>query len=160
MARGVGVRPGCHRRSPMSPLPTIRHLEMQQKFARSYDSLKEIYEFAESVLDSADVAEAVRYPVHFAVEELFTNMVKYNPGNDHEISLVVETDDANVTVTMIDYDVEAFDVSARREVDTESPLEKRPVGGLGLHLIRHMVDSLNYHYADRQSKITFTKGLS
>jgi len=133
---------------------------MQQKFARSYDSLKEIYDFTESVLDSADVAEAVRYPVHFAMEELFTNMVKYNPGNEHEISLAVETDNAAVTVTMVDYDVEAFDVSARRAVDTESPLEKRPVGGLGLHLIRHMVDSLSYQYANRQSRITFTKGLT
>ena len=133
---------------------------MQKKFARSYESLKEIYDFTEALLESAQVAQSVRYPVHFAMEELFTNMVKYNPENTQDISLDVETDSSNVTVTMVDYDVDAFDVSRERPVDTESPLEKRPVGGLGLHLIRHMVDTLNYQYSDRQSRITFTKGLA
>jgi anti-sigma regulatory factor (Ser/Thr protein kinase) len=133
---------------------------MQKKFARSYESLKEIYDFTEALLESAQVAQSVRYPVHFAMEELFTNMVKYNPENNQDISLDVETDSSNVTVTMVDYDVDAFDVSRERPVDTESPLEKRPVGGLGLHLIRHMVDTLNYQYADRQSRITFTKRLA
>jgi anti-sigma regulatory factor (Ser/Thr protein kinase) len=133
---------------------------MQKTFARSYDSLKEIYDFTEALLDSAEVAQSVRYPVHFAMEELFTNMVKYNPENTQDISLDVATDSSSVTVTMIDHDVDAFDVSRERPVDTESPLEKRPVGGLGLHLIRHMVDTLNYQYSDRQSRITFTKGLT
>lgn len=132
---------------------------MQKNFARSYDSLKDIYEFTEALLDSAEVAESVRYPVHFAMEELFTNMVKYNPDNDQDILLDVEADGSTVTVTLIDNDVEAFDVSQPRPVDTQAPLEKRRLGGLGLHLIRHMVDTLNYQYANRQSRITFTKGL-
>lgn len=131
---------------------------MHKNFVRSYDSLKEIYNFTEAFFQAENVAEATRYPVHFAMEELFTNMVKYNPGNNHDIRLQVEKNDDHVTVTITDFDVEAFDVTAARRVDTESPLADRPVGGLGLHLIRHMVDTLNYHYANRQSQITFTKG--
>jgi len=133
---------------------------MHREFARSYDSLKEIYDFTESLLDAEGIDESVRYPVHFAMEELFTNMVKYNSENEQAISLDVEAASNAVTVTITDYDVEAFDVSVAREVDTSSPLAERPVGGLGLHLIRHMVDSLDYHYADRQSRITFTKGMN
>ena len=132
---------------------------MQKKFARSFDSLSEIYDFTESFFDDREIAEETRYPVHFAVEELFTNMVKYNPGNDQQILLDVACDETDVTVTLIDYDVDAFDVTEEREVDTESPLEKRPVGGLGLHLIRHMVDTIDYHYSDRRSRITITKGI-
>ena len=131
---------------------------MQRKFARSYDSLKEIYDFTEAVLDAGDIAQSLRYPVHFAMEELFTNMVKHNPENDQDILLNVEADNGAITVTITDYDVDAFDVTAAREVDTTLPLAERKVGGLGLHLIRHMVDSLNYHYENRQSRITFTKG--
>ena len=131
---------------------------MHRKFARSYDSLKEIYDFTEAVLDAGDIAQSIRYPVHFAMEELFTNMVKYNPENDQDIMLDVATDNGTISVTITDYDVDAFDVTAAREVDTTQPLAERKVGGLGLHLIRHMVDSLNYHYANRQSRITFTKG--
>lgn len=131
---------------------------MHREFDRNYDSLKKIYDFTEEFFESNSVAESVRYPVHFAIEELFTNMVKYNPGNMNCILLDVDGSDDGVTVTITDYDVDAFDVTKKREVDTESPLEDRPVGGLGLHLIRRMVDSLNYHYEDRQSRVTFTKG--
>lgn len=131
---------------------------MHKKFVRSYDSLKAIYDFTEAFFEAEHVAESTRYPVHFAMEELFTNMVKYNPENHQDILLDVEKGESDVTVTITDFDVEAFDVTAKRRVDTESPLADRPVGGLGLHLIRHMVDTLNYHYADRQSRITFTKG--
>ena len=120
--------------------------------------MKEIYDFTEDFFQAEDIAEKVRYPVHFALEELFTNMVKYNPGNSHDIRLEVDKVEDQVTVTITDYDVEAFDVTAARKVDTKSALADRPVGGLGLHLIRHMVDTLDYHYADRQSRITFTKG--
>lgn len=133
---------------------------MHKKFARSYDSLAEIFAFTEAFFEAERIADAVRYPVHFAVEELFTNMVKYNPGNDNEILLDVEQDKGSVRVTLTDYDVDAFDVTKKRDVDTKSPVEKRQVGGLGLHLIRHMVDTLDYHYANRQSRITFTKGMA
>lgn len=120
--------------------------------------MKSIYDFTESCMDAEQVADSIRYPVHFVIEELFTNMVKYNPGNMNAILIDVVAGEGDVTVTITDYDVDDFDVTRKREVDTESPVEERPVGGLGLHLIRHMVDSLSYNYADRQSRITFTKG--
>ena len=133
---------------------------MHNKFARSYDSLREIYDFTEAFFEAEDIAQEARYPVHFAMEELFTNMVKYNPGNSNDILLDLDRDEEHVTVSITDYDVDAFDVTAPRKVDTKSALADRPVGGLGLHLIKHMVDTLDYHYGERKSRITFTKGIT
>lgn len=131
---------------------------MRKKFLRSYDSLEAIYEFTEQVLVTADVAQSARYPVHFAMEELFTNMVKYNPENSNDILLDVETNADGVTVRLTDFDVDAFDVTRPRHIDVDAPLDQRRAGGLGLHLIQKMVDSLHYEYSDRQSTVTFTKG--
>ena len=131
---------------------------MQREFVRSYDSLSEIHDFTEKFFAANSIAESVQYAVHFAIEELFTNMVKYNPGNMNCILLDVGADAEAVKVTLTDYDVDAFDVTKKRDVNTETPLEERQVGGLGLHLIKRMVDTIDYHYADRQSRITFTKG--
>ena len=131
---------------------------MQKKFDRSYDSLEEIYEFTELFFERERIEESVRFPVHFVLEELFTNMVKYNPENTSDIQLSVDHIDGGISVSMTDYDVDAFDVTAVRDVDTQATLDERKVGGLGLHLIQKMVDTLEYDYANRQSTITFTKG--
>lgn len=131
---------------------------MQKKFIRSYDSLEQIFEFTENIFSTEEVEQSIRFPVHFVMEELFTNMVKYNPDNSNDILLDVDALEDGVRVIMTDYAVDAFDVTTDRAVDTESPLEKRPIGGLGLHLIKKMVDTLEYRHHDRQSTITFTKG--
>ncbi len=131
---------------------------MQKKFNRNYDSLEQIFEFTENIFSTEQVEQSVRFPVHFVMEELFTNMVKYNPENSNDILLDVDASDDQVRVRMTDYGVDAFDVTADREVDTVSPLEERPIGGLGLHLIKKMVDTLEYQHENKQSTITFTKG--
>lgn len=130
---------------------------MQKKFSRSFEALGEIYEFTEGILAAADVEDAVRFPVHLAMEELFTNMVKYCPDNDNDILLDIEACEGDVTVSLTDFDVDEFDVTASREVDTTMPLDGRVPGGLGLHLVQQMVDELEYEYRDRQSTVRFTK---
>lgn len=130
---------------------------MQKKLNRSYESLEEMYELTERFLLDEAVEPAVRFPVHFVMEELFTNMVKYQPENANDILLAVNAAKGGVTVSLTDYDVDAFDVTLARQVDIEAPIEDRTPGGLGLHLIHKMVDSLHYDYADRQSTVTFTK---
>ena len=74
---------------------------MKKRFPRSFDALGEIYEFTESVLAAASVEDAVRFPVHLAMEELYTNMVKYCPGNDNEILLDVEARDGALTAASL-----------------------------------------------------------
>ena len=130
---------------------------MQKKFARTIDALGDIYRFAEDVFASGDVQDSVRMPVHLALEELYVNMVEYYPDNDNDILLDVSASDGRVTVAMTDFDVDPFDVTVPRNVDTDLPLEERVPGGLGLHLVQRMVDNLEYEYRDRQSTIKFTK---
>lgn len=130
---------------------------MQRDFARNYDSLAAIYEFAEEVLAQNDIAEAVRFPVHLAMEELFTNMVKYNPDCDGDIGVDVDVDGDRVTVVLTEFDVDEFDVTRPRDVDTDAPLKDRTPGGLGLHLLQNIVDKLEYEYHDRRSRVIFTK---
>jgi anti-sigma regulatory factor (Ser/Thr protein kinase) len=132
---------------------------MHKKFARNYNSLEEMFEFTEFFFDSEEIAVDVRFSVHFVMEELFTNMVKYNQGNSNEILVAIERDQSKVTASLTDYDVDEFDVTLERNVDTSLSLEERRIGGLGVHLIQKMVDSLQYRYKDRQSKVTFSKEL-
>jgi len=131
---------------------------MQKTFDRSIDAIGSVYEFTENVLEDGDVSTDLRFPVHLAMEELFVNMVRYYPQNDNAVLLDVSVNNGVVSVTMTDFDVDAFDVTEPTNVDIEASLEERTPGGLGLHLIQTMVDNLEYDWKDRRSTIRFTKG--
>ena len=128
-----------------------------QSFTRSIDSVAGIYRFSEDVMAAADIDESVRFTVHLAMEELFVNLVSYNPGADRDIQVDVEVANNCVVVTIVDHDAAEFDVTKERPVDTGASLRERKPGGLGLHLIQHMVDTLEYDYRDGRSKIRFSK---
>ena len=132
---------------------------MQRSFPRHLDALTPLYEFAEGMMEAHDIAEGIRFPVHLAMEELFVNMVKYNPGVSTDIEVDVALHDARrVRVSLIDDGGVEFDVTAARPVDINAPLEDRIPGGLGIHLIQNLVDTLEYEYQDGRGEVIFTKG--
>ena len=127
-------------------------------FSRDVDNLSELYRFAEEIMQGDGIEDSVRFPIQLALEELFVNLVTYNPKARRDILVAVTTDKGAVTVTLTDHDAAEFDVTRKRDVDTGASLEERQPGGLGLHLIQHMVDTLEYDYRDGRSKIRFSKG--
>ena len=132
---------------------------IERYFKRSFDSLDPIFRFVEEFLRAQAVDAALLEPVNFIIEELFTNMVKYNPGNTRDIALSLGRSADALTVRITDFDVDPFDVTRSPAVDIEKPLAERQIGGLGLHLVRRMADTLRYEFVDRRSTITFTKSL-
>ena len=130
---------------------------MERAFARSNDSLSEIYEFAEGILAANEVADAARFSVHLALEELFVNMVKYNPDVVGDIDIDVSVSGGTVKVTLTEYGVPEFDVTVPKKVDIDAPLEQRTPGGLGVYLIQNLADALEYEYGDGRSRVIFTK---
>jgi serine/threonine-protein kinase RsbW len=130
---------------------------MVKAFARSNDSLSEIYEFAEEILSANAVGGAACYSIHLALEELFVNMVKYNPNVTSDIEVDVDVIDDRVKVILTEYGVPEFDVTAPRKVNIDAPLAERTPGGLGVYLIQNLADSLEYEYGDGRSRVIFTK---
>ena len=130
---------------------------MKRAFARSNDSLTAIYEFAEEILAAGDVTDAARFSVHLAIEELFVNMVKYNPEAVIDIDIDVTVADNTVTVTLTEYEVAEFDVTVPKKVDVNATLAERTPGGLGVYLIQNLADSLEYEYGGGRSRVIFTK---
>ncbi len=132
---------------------------VQSYFKRSYDSLAAITDFINGFLAARSLDDELSGPVNFIVEELFTNMVKYNPGNSRDIAISLGHTPDRLTVQLMDFDVDPFDVTKAPLVDVDKPLQERQIGGLGLHLVRKMADTLSYDYSDRRSTITFTRAL-
>ena len=131
-------------------------------FGRSFDALQALFDFTAGFFARHGVDRGLLPTVDLAVEELFTNMVKYSPGGGAEIRADIATVPGGVEVTLTDYDVEPFDVARAPAVDVDLPIEQRRPGGLGLHLLRQMLDRIDYDYSPgaRVSRITFRKTTS
>ena len=129
----------------------------ERTFARSIDEVPEVYKFTEDQMSAGAVDESVRFPIHLAMEELFVNLVSYNPGANRDIQIDVSVRGNGVVVTITDHDAAEFDVTVDPRVDTHASLSERKPGGLGLHLIQRMVDTLEYDYRDGRSRIRISK---
>jgi len=134
-------------------------LAAEKSFRRSYDSLPEIFAFVEAFFDSRGIDRGHLASVDLIVEELFTNMVKYCPGNTHEILIGLERSGRRIAVSLTDFDVDPFDINDAPEPDVDRPITERKPGGLGLHIVKRMVERIDYEYADRKSKTTVIKAL-
>lgn len=134
-------------------------MTVQRGFERSFDELAAIVAFTAEAFGQEGVDPALRPDVDFALEELFTNMVKYSPAGGPTITIEVTAIAGGVEVRMTDTGVEPFDVTRAPDADVTLPIEARRPGGLGLHLIRRLLDSIEYQYSQdlRQSRITFRK---
>jgi len=130
-----------------------------RKFKRDLDSLDDIFKFMNDFSVKTGLDESVVFILNLVVEELFTNTVKYTPESTNKILLELKKEENNLIIHLTDFDVAAFDITKTAEVDTKQSLEERRVGGLGIHLVKQMMDKIEYEYKDRQSKIILIKHL-
>jgi len=132
---------------------------MDKKFKRDLNSLDGIFKFINEFSAKTGVDESVVFTINLVVEELFTNIVKYTSESTDEILLELRKNENKLIIYLTEFDVEPFDITKTAEVDTQQSLEERRVGGLGIHLVKQMMDKIEYEYKDRQSKIILTKHL-
>ena len=132
---------------------------MQQEFERHINSLEEIFSFIKTFISDQQINEDLESPLNLVIEELFTNMVKYSPNNPNKIRLELISEPDRVIIVLTDYDVESFDIREAAEYNTNQSIRKRPVGKVGLHLVKEYVDNIDYEYKNRISKITLIKDL-
>jgi len=131
----------------------------QKSFPRTAACLPEIFDFMDGFFVRAGVGDQHRMPMQFVVEEWFTNLVKYSRGGTQDILLDLKREGGRLVVGLTDFGVERFDIRTVPDVNVHLDLKDRRPGGLGIHLLKRMVDDIGYEYVDGRSTTTFVKEL-
>jgi len=117
-------------------------------------------EWVEGVCEAVGLDTAATMQLNLAIEEAVVNVMKYayQPGIVGDIHIEAQADDVNLKFVITDSGT-PFDPTTRAEVDTTLSAEERPIGGLGIHLVRQIMDSINYERVDGQNVLTLIKKL-
>ena len=100
----------------------------------------------------------IEFQVDLVLEELVLNVVNHgSAGGAGEIAIELLSDAEAVTIEIID-DGKPFDpLTDAPDPDTESSIEDRAVGGLGIHLVRTMMDEVSYRREENRNHMILVK---
>ena len=105
------------------------------------------------------IPEELNMPMNLALEEIVSNVMLYAyPGKSGQV-LVECTKEGRLIFTITDSGI-AFDPTQKEEVDTTLSAEEREIGGLGIHLVRQIMDEVVYERIDDKNVLTLVKTLN
>jgi serine/threonine-protein kinase RsbW len=134
---------------------------MSATFDRDILALPQIFEFMGRFFAAAVVDPKLRFAAELSVEEVFTNFVKYNAAGRDGIGIRLRLDRHKLSISLSDYDAPRFDIMADApEPDTDLPLAQRTPGGLGLHLVKKMMDRVDYSHENGVGTVQLSKAVS
>ena len=96
------------------------------------------------------------FKLNLVLEELGVNIVNYS-GATGEIEISLASDGETVTIEIADNGRPFNPLTELDTPDISAPLGERPIGGLGVHLVRSMMDELSYSREDGMNRLAMTK---
>ena len=116
--------------------------------------------FLEDVTRDMDIDPSVTSQLNLALEEAVANVISYAypEGTDGTVDIDAKREGNKLSLVISDNGT-AFDPTAREAVDISAGVDKRPIGGLGIHLIREIMDTVSYERRDGKNVLTITKNI-
>ena len=96
--------------------------------------------------------------MNLAIEEAVVNVMKYAypSGTRGDVTVEAVSDDVRLKFTIIDSG-KPFDPTVQADADISLSAKERSIGGLGIHLVRQIMDSINYERIDNLNVLTLRK---
>ncbi len=134
---------------------SVRLRGVEAEFAR-------LVEFAEDFARHCGLPDPERSRLLIILEELFTNSVRYGcaaAGPDAAVKIALSAKPGCIEIDFSDNGV-AFDPLAQDAPEFEPPLNERPDGGLGLHIVRGLVHEARYRRERGRNHLILVRNLA
>jgi serine/threonine-protein kinase RsbW len=122
------------------------------------NELSRIEVFLPELADEWGLPQSLILSVNLVLEEVFTNIVSYgyNDKNNHIISIEFEKESDELKISVIDDGI-AYDPTLKEDPDITLSAADRPVGGLGIYLIKQIMDKVEYKRIGEKNHLILTK---
>ena len=116
--------------------------------------------FVDAVCEAVGLNPTVTMQMNLAIEEAVVNVMNYAypRGKKGDVTIEALSNDVRLKFVIIDSGT-PFDPTVHADVDTTLSAQERPIGGLGIHLVRQMMDSINYERVNNLNVLTLRKKL-
>jgi len=132
------------------------------KISAQVEKLNEVLAFVDERLERYDCPIKIQTQIDIAVEEIFVNIANYAytpETGDAIIKIGISEDPLEVTISFADSGV-PYDPLAKEDPDITLPAEKRPIGGLGIYMVKKSMDNVEYEHKDGMNIFVIRKKLS
>lgn len=130
-----------------------------RKFDAEINKLSDVLEFIDNQLEENDCPMKNQMQIDVAAEEIFVNVAHYAYTPDIgivEICVEIAEDPRRVSITFTDSG-KPFDPLKKPDPDTTLSLEERPIGGLGIYMVKKSMDEVRYEFVNGQNRLTIIK---
>jgi sigma-B regulation protein RsbU (phosphoserine phosphatase) len=136
---------------PVLEMVVQNRLPEIERFKKSFNTFSEQY----------DIPTPVRRKMNVVFDELLNNIITYayRDEDEHSIEIKVELSGDRLTVSITDDGI-PFNPFGVETPDTKLPLEERKTGGLGIHLVRKVMDKVSYQRRIDKNVITLVKDMA
>lgn len=123
--------------------------------------LHKVHEFIETESKKFSYDANIIYSIHTIAEEIFINITSYAYKSDEPKQDVTLTLEFNPKVLLIEFEDNGipYNPLKNEDPDISLPIEKRSVGGLGIFIVKHIADSVDYKYNDGKNILTIKKNV-
>ena len=123
------------------------------------ENLHKVQSFIEQRLEAADCPVKTIMQITLAAEEIFVNIAKYAyaPGTgDARVRVELRKNPGEARIIFIDSGI-AYDPLKKADPDVRLSADERPIGGLGIYMVRQSMDDIHYEYRDGENRLTLIK---
>ena len=125
------------------------------------ETIPQLNEFIDTVAEAIGLDMSLTMSLNLAIEEAVVNVMDYAypPGEKGDVTIDVCASDEWLQFVISDAGT-PFDPTQKEEADTTLSVDERPIGGLGIFLVRQLMDTIHYQYVDGKNVLTLKKQLT